>query len=94
MNLKSRGRLDEGLYPVKVGDAWEFDKNLIVAETVLLNDGLADTEGVDAVANHFNRVLDGPVVERLFDVRLHRDGHGVIAATAHVVLAGVLAVEK
>ena len=44
VNLEARGGLDEGLDAVEVRDAGQLDKNLIVTEAILLNDGLADTE--------------------------------------------------
>ena len=86
--------MDERLYAVEVRDAGQLDKDLVVTEAILLNDGLADAKGVDAVANHFNRVLDGPLVERLLDVRLHCDVQRVIAPAADVILARVLAVDE
>ena len=94
VNLEARCGLDERLDAVEVRDAGQFDKNLVVTKAILLNDGLADAKGVDAVANHFNRVLDGPLVERLLDVRLHCDVQRVIAPAADVILARVLAVDE
>ena len=51
------GLLDDVFDAGGIVDAGEFDEDLVVAETVLLDDGLGDAELVDALADG----LDGGV---------------------------------
>ena len=59
VNLKPRSVLDDSLHPVKVVDAGQLYKNLIVAQAILLNHRLADAQCIHAVADGLDSLLNG-----------------------------------
>ena len=59
MNLKHGGGLHDVLHASRIVDARELHQNLVVTQTVLLDDRLAHAEGIDASANGVDGLLHG-----------------------------------
>src|SRR6185437_7263349 len=72
MNFETGRGLDDTPDAIEVIDSGQLDEDLIAAEVVLLNHGLADTEGVDALADDGNRLIE----RVLLNIRLSGGLHG------------------
>ena len=57
------GGLHDFLDAGRIVDAGKLDQDLVVAEAVLLNHRLGDAELVDAVADGFDGLLDGALLD-------------------------------
>ena len=95
VNLKPCGGLNDALDPVHIADARQLNQNLVGAEAVGFDSGLADAESIDTVANGLNRLLDGLFVQGLFHQWPHGQRKAGVRATAgQIVFAGVLGIEE
>ena len=74
VNLKPGRGLDDAFHAVEIFNAGQLDQNLVVAQAVLLDDRLADAEGIHAVADGLDGLLDGFLFKRQLDLWLHGDG--------------------
>ena len=81
------GGLHDFLDPGGIVDAGKLDENLVVAEAVFLNHRLGDAELVDTVADGFDGLLDGALLDGFQHGRLEGDVPGVIRAGDQIVFA-------
>ena len=61
-------------------------QNLVLAETVLLNDRLADSELINAVADCLNGLRHGAILQIGHVLRLHGENPGIFGARSQIVL--------
>jgi len=95
VNLQPRRFLNKALDPVQIVDARQFNQNLVVSQAILLDHGFADTQRVDAVANGLDGLLDGLLLQRRHDQRLHGECEtGVAASASYLVLVGILGLQQ
>ena len=71
-DLQHGGGLHYFLDAGRIVDAGKLHENLVIAQAVLLNHRLGDAELVDAVADGFDRLFDGALLERVEHRRLQR----------------------
>ena len=57
------GRLHDFFHTRRIVDAGQLHKDLVVAESVLLDDRLVDAELIDAVANGLDGLGDGAILQ-------------------------------
>ena len=77
LDLEHRRRLHDLFNSRRIVDAWKLNKYLVIAEAMLLNDGLAHAELVNAITDGFDGLPDGAGFQIGEALRLHRDGPGV-----------------
>ena len=73
------------LHPRRIIDARQLHKNLILPETVFLNGGLSNTQLIDAVADGFDGLRYGAVLQISQRLRLHGDDPGIFGAGIGIV---------
>src|SRR4029079_7589449 len=77
--------LHNALDPRWIIDARKLNKNLILSETVFLNGWLSNTQLIDSVANGFNGLGYGAILQISQRLRLHGDYPGVFRSGIGVV---------
>src|ERR1700674_696224 len=86
LDLKHRRGLHDFLDPRRIVHARKLDKNLILAEAVLLNHRLAHTQLVNSIADGLYGLGDRAVLQIGQVLRLHRNRPGIFRAGAVVVV--------
>jgi hypothetical protein len=72
LNFEHGGGLDEVLHAAGIVDAGELHQDLVLPEPVGLDGGLADAQGVNAVADGIDGLGDGLVLELVEARNPHR----------------------
>ena len=92
-DLQHGGGLHDFLDAGGIIDAGKLDENLIVAEAVFLNHRLGDTELVDTVANGFDGLLDGALLDGFSTVGL-RVTFQVLSGTGGQIVFAELVIDE
>ncbi len=82
------------MHASQIVDAGKFDKQLVAAQVVFLNDRLADAERVNSGANDLFRLFQRALLEVRDCAGLHSQREGGTAGRRDVVLGAVTVVER
>ena len=79
------GGLHDLFHASRVIHARQLDQNLILPQSVLLNNRLADAQLVHPIPDGLDRLRDGPVFQIRQDRWLHGQGPGILRTRGSVI---------